>query len=324
MRMVAALVLLGIAFGAALALWGYHGLDAPGPLAQPTTVVIPRGEGVEAIANRLQRAGVIRHPIVMMVAVRLTDRARGLKAGEYQFSAGISTAEVIALLFEGRTVIRRLTVAEGLTTAQVLQILDGAEGLEGALAASPNEGELLPETYHYSYGDSRDEMLRRMRRAAVDAVNEAWSTRDRALPLANSREALVLASIVEKETSREDERARIAGVFINRLRLGMSLQSDPTVIYGLSAGTGTIGRALTREDLQAPHAYNTYVHKGLPPGPICNPGRAALQAVTRPQQTDELYFVADGTGGHAFARTLAEHNRNVQRWRRLQGQGGSN
>ena len=301
--------------------WGLNEFRRPGPLAEAVTIIIPRDEGLDSIARRLADAGILRYPLVLVVGARLSERARQLKAGEYRFEAAISAEGLVALLAEGRTVVRRLTVPEGLTSAQVLTLIASAEGLDGTVIAPPNEGELLPETYHYSYGDGREDIVRRMRRAAVEAMTEAWTQRDSGLPIVDPREALVLASIVEKETGRADERARIAGVFVNRLRLGMPLQSDPTVIYGLSQGAGGLGRALIRDDLQRPGPYNTHLNKGLPPGPIGNPGRASLAAATRPLKTDDLYFVADGTGGHSFARTLAEHNRNVARWRRLQGQG---
>ncbi|MBM3573590.1 MAG: endolytic transglycosylase MltG, partial [Alphaproteobacteria bacterium] len=265
--------------------WAHSEYQRLGPLADSKIIIIPRGEGLQAIARRLVDNGIIRFPMIFVAAAVATDRGRALKAGEYQFAARISMEDAMALMASGRTVARRVTVPEGLTVTQILQLLDGIEGLEGKVTAAPNEGEILPETYYFSYGDGRDDVVRRMRRAAVDAVAEAWANRKAGLPLANPREALILASIIEKETGRPEERSRIAGVFINRMRLGMPLQSDPTVIYGISDGVGTLGRALTRDDLQAPHPYNTYLHRGLPPGPISNPGRAALAAVLRPLKT---------------------------------------
>ena len=199
-----------------------------------------------------------------------------------------------------------------------IAVIEAAEALNGTIDEVPSEGSLLPETYHYSYGDSRAAILARMRQSMQSTVSEAWARRSADLPLQSPEEAIVLASIVEKETAKPEERAHIAGVFINRLKRGMRLQSDPTVAYGLTEGRAPLDRALTRSDLKHPTPYNTYVIKGLPPGPICNPGKAAIEAVLQPMQTKDLYFVADGNGGHAFAETYAQHRRNVSRWRRLQ------
>ena len=196
-------------------------------------------------------------------------------------------------------------------------LVDAADGLSPRRTPPPAEGRVLPETYSYRLGNSRDAVVERMTAAMRDLLAELWAGRAADLPFDRPMEAVILASIVEKETSRSAERARIAGVFINRLRKGMRLQSDPTVVYGLTDGRGPLGRSLTRRDLETDHPYNTYKIKGLPPEPICNPGRASLEAVLHPMVTDALYFVADGTGGHVFAKTLAEHNRNVARWRRL-------
>ncbi len=294
--------------------------ERPGPLTADTVILIPQGSGVDAIARQLHEAGAIEDPLVFRLGVRLLRAGRELRAGEYLFPVALSNRDVIDLLRSGQTVVRRLTLAEGLTSQEIVALLEQAEALEGAVDSVPPEGSLLPETYHYARGDDRGELVARMGRARDELLSELWPRRAPNLPVATPEEAVVLASIVEKETGIAGERPQVASVFVNRLRKGMRLQSDPTVVYGLTGGTGPLGRALTRKDLQAPSPYNTYLNPGLPPGPIANPGRAALEAVLNPAQTPFLYFVADGSGGHAFAKTLAEHNRNVAKWRKLQMQ----
>jgi len=294
--------------------------ERPGPLTADTVILIPQGSGVDAIARQLHEAGAIEDPLVFRLGVRLLRAGRELRAGEYLFPVALSNRDVIELLRSGQTVVRRLTLAEGLTSQEIVALLEQAEALEGAVDSVPPEGSLLPETYHYARGDDRGELVARMGRARDELLSELWPRRAPNLPVATPEEAVVLASIVEKETGIAGERPQVASVFVNRLRKGMRLQSDPTVVYGLTGGTGPLGRALTRKDLQAPSPYNTYLNPGLPPGPIANPGRAALEAVLNPAQTPFLYFVADGSGGHAFAKTLAEHNRNVAKWRKLQMQ----
>lgn len=288
----------------------------PGPLMSAISVIVPKGADVAEIARRLKVANVISEPLIFRLGARAEGVDGSLKAGEYRFDPGVSMQQALAMLSRGETLVRRITVPEGLTSKEVVSLVREAEGLEGEIAAVPVEGALLPETYTYSWGDSRSEMIRRMSATMSAALDELWTTRVEGLPLASPRDAVILASIVEKETAVPEERPRVAAVFLNRLRLGMKLQADPTVTYALH-GKGAPPRPLSLADLQHASPYNTYVADALPPGPIANPGRASLQAVLRPALSEDLYFVADGNGGHTFARTLDEHNRNVLRWRKL-------
>jgi UPF0755 protein len=307
---------------AAVYQWGYSAYRAPGPAAADVTVVLPKGLSLDAIARRLAEAGTIARSAVFVWGARLEGKARLLKAGEYRIPAGASMREVVALLVEGRTVVRRLTVPEGLTAIEIVELVHATEGLVGALDRVPEEGSLLPETYHFAFGDERTQMIERMRRGMTQLLAELWPQRQADLRLRSERDAVVLASIVERETPLAAERPRVAAVLINRLNRGMPLQADPTVIYAVSGGRGSLARALTRADLEIESPFNTYRAKGLPPGPIANPGRASIAAVLHPAVSDELYFVADGLGGHAFARTLAEHQKNVARWRKLGTEAG--
>ncbi|MCR6628795.1 MAG: endolytic transglycosylase MltG [Magnetospirillum sp.] len=280
------------------------------------TLVIPKGTGLEAIARKLTEAGVVPDPYSFMVGAKL--RGASLKAGEYAFPAHVSPAEAMAMMAEGRTVVHKLTVAEGLSTRQVLALVDEADYLAGSVTRSPAEGTLLPETWYLSRDDQRDEVVARMEKSMRALMEQLWPQRAAELPIKSKEQALVLASIVERETGIKAERPMVAAVFINRLRLGMKLQSDPTVIYGVSDKLGVLDRPVTRADLDNPHPWNTYVIDGLPPTPIANPGRASIEAVLHPADTDALYFVADGSGGHVFARSLDEHNKNVANWRKVE------
>jgi len=310
--------LLLLAFAAGAAVWlGWESWTAPGPLAAPAQVVVPRG-GVEAVGATLLRHGVIADSRAFAAAALLTRGEGRVRAAEFTFPAGASLREVLDILRHARPVQRRLTIPEGLTARRIAALFEAAEGLIGEMPVI-SEGELLPDTYVYQYGEARAPIVRRAQAAMQAALDEAWRERAPDLPLASPREALVLASIVEEETGLPEERSRVAAVYINRLRRGMPLQSDPTVAYAASDGAG-LDRPLTRADLDRDTPFNTYRNRGLPPAPIASPGRDALRAATRPARTDELFFVADGTGGHAFSRTLDEHNRNVARWREIERQ----
>jgi UPF0755 protein len=293
-------------------------LTESGPLEKTRNVVIPRGAGPQIMAKVLKEEGIISHERLFRIALMIDPTPKPIKAGEYEMPAHVSMWALLDLLQSGKQVQRRLTVVEGMTTAEVLDLVRKTEALAGEITLDVKEGDLLPETYFYSRDDTRDGLLLRMKEAMDKTLDEAWRKRAAGLPLANRREALTLASIVEKETALPAERAKVAAVYINRLRRKMKLESDPTTIYGLTQGKVAFSRELTRADLQSNTPYNTYVVTGLPPGPICNPGRAANRAATTPARDRAIYFVADGQGGHTFATTLAEHNRNVERWRQIQ------
>jgi len=322
-RLKAVLILVALLAVTAGGGWWYASRTyaAPGPLAEPAQIVVPRG-GATAIAEALSERGVIRDPRAFLAAVYLTRGQGPLRAAEYVFPAGASLAQVLEVLRQGRPVQRRVTIPEGLTARQIAVILERTEGLFGETPAF-DEGALLPETYAFQWGDTRAAVVRRADQAMDAALTEIWAARAPNLPISTPREALILASIVERETAKPEERARVAGVFINRLRRNMPLQSDPTAAYAAADG-GLLERPLTRADLERDHPFNTYRVRGLPPGPIASPGRDSLVAVTRPEATDFIFFVADGTGGHAFARTLEEHNRNVARWREIERQRNAN
>ncbi|SDF60280.1 UPF0755 protein [Limimonas halophila] len=304
--------------GATGLIWGTKQFESPGPLEARTTVEIPHGAGLSTVARKLKAAGVIEHELVFSLGARLTDRAGALKAGEYAFPPAVSPDKALARIVAGRTVTYSLTIPEGLTSAQVVERVREAEALSGAIREIPAEGTLLPETYTYSRGHTRARMINRMQASMDRLLAKLWPERATDLPIHSKREAVTLASIVEKETAVPDERAVIAGVFINRLRKGMRLQSDPTVRYAVTEGEKTLDRPLTQADLDRDDPYNTYTRKGLPPGPIANPGRAAIKAALNPADTEYLYFVASGNGGHAFAKTLEAHNENVAEYRERQ------
>lgn len=289
----------------------------PGHSAETARVLIPKGAGAREIAELLEDKRVVPNAWVFLGGAQIDGQLSRLKAGEYDIPPRASGREIAALIASGKTVVRRITFAEGLMSGQIAALLNAAEGLDGDPVAVPPEGSVLPDTYFYAWGDPRGRIVERATRAMRDTLAELWAKRAENLPLRDPAEALVLASIVERETGHADERGRVAAVFVNRLRRGMRLQADPTVAYGIDR-MAPLGRPLSRADLDTRHDWNTYVIAGLPPTPIANPGRASIEAVLNPPQTDELYFVADGEGRHAFARDLAEHNRNVAKLREIE------
>ena len=314
---LAAIVLAVAALVVGIGLWqAQRWYVAPGPLRDQATAVIPKGMRLEDAARRLEQAGIINNHWVMVIGARL-EGAR-IRAGEYQFQPEVSADSVVAQLVEGHTVIHKLTVAEGLTVRRIMELVRDADYLAGDITRHPAEGMLMPDTLHLSRDDPRDEVLARMERSMTQLLDQLWANRAPDLPLATKAEALVLASIVERETALPAERPHVASVFENRLKLGMRLQSDPTVIYGLSDGLGVLSHPITHDDLLTHHAWNTYVINGLPPTPIAVPGRGSIEAVLHPAHTEDLYFVANGGGGHSFAKSLGEHNSNVAHLRHLE------
>jgi UPF0755 protein len=316
------LVVVSIAIGAGLFI-GRQRFEAPGPLAEDKVVNIPRGLGIRDIADLLQREGVIDQPYVFMGGV-IVLKARGeLKYGEYQFSKQSSVSDVVDTIIEGKVVQHVFTVPEGLTSEQIVARLLENGALTGQIKEIPREGTLLPETYRFTHGMTREQIIQRMQQAHRRVLQEVWEHRMQDLPVKTPEQLVTLASIVEKETGKPAERTRVAAVFVNRLKGKMRLQSDPTIIYGLTGGKGSLGRPILKSEIEQPTPYNTYVVDGLPPGPIANPGRASLEAAANPARTKELYFVADGTGGHVFSDNYAEHQKNVARLRGIEHGNGN-
>jgi len=312
------LVMIG---GGGLYVYGKQKIEAPGPLQQDKIVNIPQRSGMSDIADILQREGVIDDNRWAFIGSVFALKARSdLKPGEYAFTKNASLREVIGTIVEGKVVQHSITIPEGLTSEQIVARLTENDIFSGAIRTIPSEGSLLPETYKFPRGAQREQVIARMQQAQRRVLAEVWERRNVDIPLKSPEQLVTLASIVEKETGRPDERSRVAAVFINRLQKKMKLQSDPTIIYGLVGGKGTLGRPIKRSEIQQPSPYNTYVVDGLPPGPIANPGRASLEATANPARTRDLFFVADGTGGHTFTETYDQHQKNVVRLRMLEKQ----
>ncbi len=314
---VSIFVLLAVVAGVVLFI-GKERFEEPGPLPQDRIVNIPHGSGMRDIADVLTREGVIDQPWVFIGGVLVLKAREDLKAGEYQFKAHSSLRDVVATIVEGKVVPHQVSIPEGLTSEQIVTRLLADNVLTGDIREIPSEGSLLPDTYNFTRGVTREQMIQRMQLAQQRVIQEIWDHRSPDLPLGTPDQLVILASLVEKETGKSDERSRVAAVFVNRLKLNMRLQSDPTIIYGLVGGKGTLGRPIMKSEITQPTPYNTYVINGLPPGPITNPGRASLEAAANPARTRELYFVADGTGGHVFAETYEQQGKNVARLRLIE------
>ena len=311
------LVVVSVAVGAALYL-GKQRFETPGPLPEDKVVNIPRGLGIRDIAALLEHEGVIDQPYVFIGGVLVMKARGGLKSGEYKFTQHASLADVVDIIIEGKVAQHALTLPEGLTSEQIVARLLEDTALAGQIREIPPEGSLLPETYNFTRGMTREQMIKRMQEAEQRVVKEIWARRVPDLPLKTPEELVTLASIVEKETGKPDERSRVAAVFVNRLKNKMKLQSDPTIIYGLTGGKGSLGRSIMKSEIEQPTPYNTYVIDGLPPGPIANPGRASLEATANPARTKDLFFVADGSGGHVFSETYDQHQKNVAKLRAIE------
>src|SRR5436189_2437397 len=312
-------IILVVAIAGGLA-WSYgkHKFETPGPLDREKIVNIPKGLGLRDIADLLARENVIDQPWVFIGGVLVLKAKDELKYGEYKFAKQVSLHDAIETIIEGKVVQHAFTIPEGLTSEQIVARLAEVDFLSGNIREIPKEGTLLPETYNFPRYTTREQAIQRMQQAHGRVLKEIWDRRSSDIPVKTPEALVTLASIVEKETGRTDERSRVAAVFVNRLRQRIKLQSDPTIIYGLVGGKGTLGRPIMRSEIEQPTPYNTYVVEGLPPGPIANPGRASLEAAANPARTKELFFVADGTGGHVFAEHYDQHQRNVARLRAME------
>ncbi len=305
---------IGIVLAALIVLQIYLWCVQAGPLAQTAFIRVEKGTSLNMMADGLKREGIIAHPLIFKIAARLSGLSQKLRAGEYQFEPKISLWKVMQKIAKGDVFYRKITLPEGLTNAEIAQILNENPYLSGELALGDKQGLILPETYTFPFGTARQKIVAEAQADMQKTLDEAWNARDLNLPIKNKKELLILASIIEKETGVPEERALVASVFVNRLKKGMKLQTDPTVIFALTEGKSELGRTLKRKDLQIDSPYNTYKYYGLPPEPICNPGKDAIFAAAQPAETDYLFFVATGDGGHNFSKSLSEHNKNVKSW----------
>jgi UPF0755 protein len=314
------LLILAMTMVGGIIAWGSAQMDKPGQFGDDIVFEVKRGDRLKGVSDRLEEQGLISNGQIFRIAARYSQQDQSLKFGEYKLPAYASMDQVLDIITSGKSLDYQVTIPEGLTSFQIVALLLEEPLLTGEVAEIPPEGSLAPDTYSISKGDSRESIIRRMTEAQHKIITEAWALRAEGLPLKDTDEALTLASIVEKETGVPEEREIVASVFINRLNRGMRLQTDPTVIYGVTKGKGVLGRGLRQSELRTKTPWNTYVIDGLPLTPIANPGKAAIQAVLNPATTPYLFFVADGTGGHVFAETIDEHNKNVRDWRKIEAE----
>jgi UPF0755 protein len=313
-RALLAFIILGVVICG----WFVLAWEKAGPSTADTMVYIDQGASVGSAARLLERQGVISSATTFRRMARILGSKKSIKPGEYKFPRQVSMSRILGLLQSGDVLLRRITISEGMSAVQVYERLQADPMLTGDVSM-PAEGSVLPETYSYTRGEPRQAILNRAQDSMTKVLEEAWAKRASDLPFATPQEAVILASIVEKETSKKAELPKVAGVYINRIRIGMKLQADPTIIYPITKGK-PLGRRIRRSEIDALNDYNTYTREGLPLGPIAMPGRKAIIATLNPEKTDALFFVADGSGGHVFARTNAEHERNVVNWRKYRAQ----
>jgi UPF0755 protein len=315
-RFLILLVVLGV-IGVGVAEWANEAWTEAGPAPRETVVLIAPHGRTHDIAKQIESAGAVRNALLFEAELHLHGAASRAKAGEYALPPYASMADIGRILVEGKSIQHKVTAAEGLTSDMIRKLVAADPVLVGDAGPVPAEGALLPETYLFTRGTSRAEIMDRMETAQKKFLDAQWATRVEGLPLMTPDQAVILASIVEKETSLPAERRHIAAVFVNRLKAGMKLQSDPTIIYGITKGY-PLGRGIRESEIEADTPYNTYAITGLPPTPICNPGKDSLAAVLKPAASPDLYFVANGKGGHVFAATMADHQRNVVAWRAVE------
>lgn len=322
MNFMLSLVVLVLLGASALFYFGKMQFDGQGPLTTETTFLVKRGAGIAEVSNSLENREIVSDARIFRYGMRTLGHENDLKAGEYAIPAGASMRDVMNILISGKSIMYPLTIPEGLTVKQIFDRISADPTLVGDMPKDmPPEGSLFTDTLNFTRGTTRSEIIDRMVASQKKLVDDAWAKRSSDLPIKDKNEFVTLASIVEKETGIASERPHVASVFVNRLKQGMRIQSDPTIIYGLFGGAGKPSdRPIFKSDIEKPTPYNTYVINGLPPTPIANPGKAALEAVANPLDTEDLYFVADGTGGHVFSKTLQDHNSNVRKWRSVEQQ----